>query len=147
MVEKPPEANRIRRGYEKDRRELKKEIDSTSNRMRRLSDLYEEGRSLWMRGDFKRLSEALEKEGFRFFHEVSEKLVELRSEADILTHRLEKIEEALEKGIVCPRCDGAKIIMTEKRYERSEAGVISISKTQECPLCKGSGKLRLRCRA
>lgn len=143
MAEELPEVNRIRRSYEEDRRELKKQIDSILDKMRGLSNLYEECRGLWIRGDFKRLSETLEKKGFRFFLELSEKLVELRSEADILRDRLEKIEEAFKRGILCPKCDGARIIMTEKGYERSEGMVVPISKTQECPLCRGSGKLWL----
>jgi hypothetical protein len=95
-----------------------------------------------MKGDFKCLSEALDKEGFRFFRELPEKLLGLRNEADGVLKRLDGINKDLKEGIVCPRCGGIGSIVLEKHYERSERQIIPIVRTQECSLCKGLGKLR-----
>jgi len=143
ITEESPELNRIWEGYKKDLRNLEKRRDFINAQVRRLSALYEECRDLWMQGDFKRLSEALGKEGFRFLRELSEKVVRLNWEAKDVRTRLEGINRDLKEGIVCPRCSGMGDIVIEKRYERSEGQIVPIAKTQKCPLCKGLGKLRL----
>lgn len=133
----------IREGYKKDLRDLQERRDFIDAEERRLSALYEECRNLWMQGDFKRLSEALGKEGFRFLRELSEKLVRLNGEAKNVRTHLEEINRDLKEGIVCPRCSGMGDIVIEKCYERSEGQIVPIVKKQKCPLCKGLGKLRL----
>jgi hypothetical protein len=143
ITEESPELNRIRKGYKEDLRVLQERRDFIDAEVRRLGALYEECRDLWMQGDFKRLSEALGKEGFRFLRELSEKLVRLDGEAKNVRTRLEGINRDLKEGIVCPRCSGMGNIVIEKRFERSEGQITPIVKTQKCPLCKGLGKLRL----
>ena len=130
-------------GYKKDLRDLQERRDFIDAEERRLGALYEECRNLWMQGDFKRLSEALGKEGFGFLRELSEKLVRLNGEAKNVRTHLEGINRDLKEGIVCPRCRGIGDTMIDRHYERSEGQVIPTAKTQKCPLCKGLGKLRL----
>lgn len=143
IAEESPESNRIWEGVKENLRDLQERRDFIDAEVRRLSVLYEECRDLWMQGDFKRLSEAFGKEGFRFFRELSEKLVGLNGEAKNVRTRLEEINRDLKEGIVCPRCSSMGTTVIEKHYERSEGQIIPVVKTRECPLCKGSGKLRL----
>lgn len=142
IAEESSEVNRIQEGYKKALKDYQERRDFIDVELRRLSALYEECRELWMQGDFKNLSEALGKEGFRFLRELSKKLVSLNGEAKKVRTRLEEINRDLKVGIVCPKCFGMGNIVIEKRYERSEGQITPIVKTQECPLCKGLRKLR-----
>ncbi len=144
VSEESLEIEKIRLEYEERRKDLQTLLDSSKSRECQLIALYEESRKLWIAGNFKALSELLDAEGFHYFRELKEALQRQGEKVVDLSEKLGGISRNLEKGIVCPKCDGVGTVVLEKRYERSGGQIIPIAKMQDCEFCRGSGKITLR---
>ncbi len=83
----------------------------------------------------------LDLEGLKFFGDLKEKLSSLKSQADLVGDRLNRLDKEIEGGVTCPRCSGTGSIIAEKHYERSAGAVFPVTKMKECALCEGSGKI------
>ena len=140
MAVKSLESDEFWNGVKRDQRNLKRTLKSLRAELSRLGKLYENCRSLWVKGDFKSLSEILEREGIRSFHEMPNMISELDEKIEGVLRDLKMIDEDLKKGVACPECGGLGSMM-ERQYVRSEGNIIPIVKTKECPFCKGSGRL------
>ncbi|MGD0979241.1 MAG: hypothetical protein ABR962_08895 [Candidatus Bathyarchaeia archaeon] len=124
------------------RDESQQRLNALETEFAHVNDLYEECRNLWITGNFIKLSQVLDKEGFAGFDELSERLPQLNSEIETLHREIEKIDTDLKNGVACPRCESLGEIVVEKSYERSDGQIIPTMKTQKCSLCRGSGRLR-----
>ena len=142
MTVKPSEPDVFWKSLREDREKLREKLESLRAEAKQFGDLYENCRNLWIRGDFKGVSENLDKEGFRFFHELQERVSELRNGVERVLKDMDMVNKDLREGVDCPRCGGVGSIVTEKHYERSEEQIVPIIKTEKCPLCNGSGKLQ-----